>query len=72
MQPDSRPESALDVKSSTHALKQLSTRLPKTWGDGRMLISATSGLSWVVGGRVGWGEEWKEKRKEKGRLDIRS
>ena len=31
MQPDSRPESALEVKSSTHALKQLSTRLPKTW-----------------------------------------
>lgn len=30
MQPDSRPESALEVKSSTHALKQLSTRLPKT------------------------------------------
>jgi ribosomal protein L28 len=31
MQPDSRPERALEVKSSTQALKQLSTRLPKTW-----------------------------------------
>ncbi len=31
MQPDSRPESALEVKSSTQALKQLSTRLPKTF-----------------------------------------
>jgi hypothetical protein len=30
MQPDSRPESALEVKSSTHELKQLSTRFPKT------------------------------------------
>ena len=30
MQPDSRPERALEVKSSTQALKQLSTRLPKT------------------------------------------
>jgi hypothetical protein len=37
MQPDSRPESALDVKSSTHELKQLSTRLPKTWAAGRLV-----------------------------------
>lgn len=31
MQPLSRPESALEVKSSTHALKQLSTMLPNIW-----------------------------------------
>jgi len=31
MQPFSRPESALEVKSSTQAVKQLSTRPPKSW-----------------------------------------
>jgi hypothetical protein len=30
MHPPSRPESALEVKSSTQAVKQLSTRLPKS------------------------------------------
>ena len=31
MQPVSRPESALEVKSSTHEAKQLSTRPPKSF-----------------------------------------
>ena len=56
MQPVSRPESALDVKSSTHALKQLSTRLLKTWCC-RVCLEFAGCFAWV-------GEEEEEEEEE--------
>lgn len=42
-QPFSRDETDLDVKSSMQDMKQLSTRLPKSYTEGRAGVSQMSG-----------------------------
>lgn len=44
-QPFSRDETALDVKSSMQDMKQLSTRLPKSYSDSRRLAKMVPGFS---------------------------